>query len=70
MSAPVFPFISADRTEAAEACGVGVTTIDEAVRSGELIVHYVGTKPIFRAADLDEWVRSLPTERPERGRAA
>lgn len=66
MSAPVYPFIAADRTRAAEACSVGVTTLDEAVKADELIAHYVGNKPIFRAADLDEWVRSLPTEKPVR----
>jgi excisionase family DNA binding protein len=61
-----FPFIAADRVRAAEACGVGTTTIDEAVRDDELIAHYVGTKPVFRAADLDEWIRSLPTEKAGR----
>lgn len=66
MIPPAYPFIAADRTKAAEACSVGVTTLDEAVKASELIAHYVGNKPIFRAADLDEWVRSLPTERPER----
>lgn len=64
MSAPAFPFIAAERTKAAEACGVGTTTLDAAVANDDLIAHYIGKKPVFRAADLDEWIRSLPTERP------
>lgn len=68
MTAHGYPFISADRATSAAACGVGETTLDKAVKEGELIPHYVGNKPVFRAVDLDEWVRSLPTER--RGSAA
>ncbi|WP_435741451.1 hypothetical protein [Nocardioides sp. SYSU DS0663] len=67
MTGPSFPFIAADRTRAAEACGLGVTTLDAAVKSSELTAHYVGDKPIFRAVDLDEWIRSLPTGSSARG---
>jgi hypothetical protein len=51
---------------AVEATGVGRTSLDAAIARGDLIAHYVGTKPVVRAADLDEWIQSLPTERPQR----
>lgn len=49
---------------AVEASGIGETTLREALRAGDLIAHYVGVKPVILAADLAEWIASLPTERP------
>lgn len=51
---------------ASRATGIGVTNIKAAAANNELICHWVGSKRIFRAADLDEWVQSLPTEKPAR----
>lgn len=48
---------------AAEASGIGRTTLERARDAGDLICHYVGRKPVIRAVDLDEWVQSLPTEK-------
>lgn len=45
------------------ATGIGETTIKAAIRDNELIAHYVGNKLVIRAADLDEWIQALPTER-------
>lgn len=61
--------VSYDTTGAVEATGLSKTTIQEAVAKGELIAHYSGRKPIFRAVDLDLWIESLPTERPAYGSA-
>lgn len=64
-----FPFVAADLERAAEASGVSKTTIREALADGALVAHYVGgraSKPVIRAADLDEWIESLPTERGRR----
>ena len=58
--------VSYDLRGAAEAAGCGITSIKEAVESGDLTAHYRGTKPLIRAVDLDEWVASLPTSRPSR----
>lgn len=63
MTARAFPFISTDFDGAVEYTRLSETTIRAAMNSGELTPHYVGRKPVFRAEDLDEWVRSLPTER-------
>lgn len=52
---------------AAAASGISEATLTKAIADGELIAHYVGVKGgkrIIRAADLDEYVLSLPTERP------
>ncbi|WP_235738951.1 hypothetical protein [Nocardioides alcanivorans] len=51
---------------AIEATGIGETKIKEAIANSDLIAHYNGTKLVIRAADLDEWIRSLPTENPRR----
>lgn len=55
--------VSYDLDGSVEATGLSKTTIRAAVDNGDLIAHYVGRKPVFRAVDLDEWIRSLPTER-------
>lgn len=48
---------------AVAASGIGETSIKKAIANGDLIAHYVGTKLVIRAVDLDEWIESLPTER-------
>lgn len=58
-----FKFVACDLAGAVEATGLSETTIRAAVEAKELVAHYQGRKPVFRAADLDEWIRSLPTER-------
>jgi len=63
MNTPAYPFIAADKATSAKAVGLSDRVLDEAVRDNELVVHYWGRKPVFRAVDLDEWIRSLPTER-------
>lgn len=55
--------VSYNMSGAVAATGIGETTIKSAIASGDLIAHYVGVKTVIRAADLDEWIQSLPTER-------
>lgn len=55
--------VSYNMSGAVAATGIGETTIKNAIASGDLIAHYVGVKTVIRAADLDEWIQSLPTER-------
>jgi hypothetical protein len=59
-----YPFISASLEASAKGTGVGVKQIREASDSGDLPVYWAGNKRIYRAADLDEWIQTLPTERP------
>ena len=55
--------VSYNMAGAIAASGIGESTIKAALKSGDLIGHYVGVKLVIRAADLDEWIQSLPTER-------
>jgi hypothetical protein len=48
---------------AVRATGIGETSIKSAIARGDLVAHYVGTKIVLRALDLDDWIQSLPTER-------
>lgn len=66
MSGLALGAVSYNMAGATAATGVGETTITAAIRNGELIAHYVGVKLVLRAADLDEWIQSLPTESPRR----
>lgn len=50
--------------QAVEASGFSVRTLRDAIRAGDLTAHYSGTKPVILAADLHEWIESLPTARP------
>jgi excisionase family DNA binding protein len=63
MSSIELKAVSYDLAGAAKATGLSDTTIRAAVDAKELVAHYQGRKPVFRAVDLDEWIRSLPTER-------
>lgn len=63
MTALALAAVSYNMAGAITASGIGETTIKRAIADGDLIAHYVGTKTIIRAADLDEWIASLPTER-------
>jgi hypothetical protein len=56
--------VSYNMAGAVAATGIGETRIKEAHARGDLIGHYNGRALIFRAVDLDEWIQSLPTERP------
>lgn len=55
--------VSYDLTGAVAASGISDRSIRQAIKDGELIAHYLGSKPLIRAVDLDEWVQSLPTEK-------
>lgn len=61
-----YSFIACSVRDAADRVGVSETTLTKAIDAGYLIAHRAGDKGgkrIIRAVDLDEWVRSLPTER-------
>lgn len=60
----VYDFVAAEIKVAAEKVGLSVPVLREAQDAGDLIAHYWGRKPVYRAVDLDAWVESLPTEKP------
>ena len=55
--------VSYNMAGAVAASGIGETAIKAAIAADELVAHYNGNKIIIRAADLDDWIQSLPTER-------
>jgi hypothetical protein len=63
MSGLALAAVSYNMAGAIAATGIGETTIKTAIANGDLIAHYVGVKLVIRAADLDEWIQALPTER-------
>lgn len=48
--------------EAAQATGYSVTTFRTAIRRHDLLARYANSKPIILADELQDWLRSLPTE--------
>lgn len=48
---------------AVAASGISETTIRTAIKAGDLIVHWLGSKPVIRSIDLDEWIQTFPTEK-------
>ena len=59
-----FPFVAAELKRAAEHAGCSVRSLQVAIEACDLTAHYLGTKPLIRAVDLDAWIESLPTVRP------
>lgn len=49
--------------EAAVATSISEDKIRAACERLDLASYFVGVKRIIRAADLDEWIQTLPTER-------
>lgn len=48
---------------AVEATGFSADTLQKAVKMGELVASYWGTKPVFEEEELVRWVKSLPNEK-------
>jgi len=55
--------VSFDLPGAAVATGLSEYTLREAIRKGDLIVNYYGTKPLILRDELQRFVADLPTER-------
>lgn len=54
--------VSYNLAGAVAASGISDKTIRQAIKDGNLVAHYVGTKPVIYALDLADWIQSLPTE--------
>jgi len=48
--------------EAAAATGYSASTIRTAIRRNNLLARYANTKPVILIDELQDWLRSLPTE--------
>ena len=59
MSTPVW----VSRKQIADVFGISTQTVLNAINAGAAItVKYVGRKPLYRVADIDRWIESLPDE--------
>jgi excisionase family DNA binding protein len=47
--------------EAGEAAGVGRSFVFEEIRAGRLVAKKAGRRTLIAAADLMDWLKSLPT---------
>lgn len=50
--------------EAAESVSYSIDTIRRAIERHELVLSYANSKPVIRVAELERWLRSLPSEKP------
>lgn len=66
MNEPTARVVAYDLKGAAEATGLCEKTLRLAVKRGDLIANYLGSKPLFRPVELDRWIESLPTEATKR----
>lgn len=48
------------------ASDLSVDSIQKAIKRGDLVANYFGTKPIIARDEARRWIESLPTEKPER----
>lgn len=66
---PPIPTLALRINDAAAACGVGRDEMYAAFKRGDLVFCYPTSRPVIEVRELDRWLKSLPTERPKRGRA-
>lgn len=50
----------------AAATDLSVDSIQKAIRAGDLVANYFGSKPLVTRDEARRWLDSLPNERPER----
>ncbi|WP_420111646.1 hypothetical protein [Pseudactinotalea sp.] len=48
------------------AVDLSVDSIQKAIKNGDLVANYYGTKPLITRDEARRWIDSLPTEKPER----
>ena len=52
--------------EAAAASGYSTDSIRRAIRNSDITARYANSKPVILAEELADWLRSLPTEAPNK----
>lgn len=50
----------------AAATDLSVDSINKAIKNGDLVAKYFGTKPLIGREEAQRWFASLPDEKPER----
>lgn len=70
MSDTVINPVAAPIGEAAKLAGVSRDTIQRAVNSGELPMHFPTARGLILIEDLRAWIKAAPTANPRRVRRA
>lgn len=60
---PNKPVIAYTVEEFAQAAGLGVTTVRELIKKGELIASYVGRKPLISVTEGQRFIAARPAEK-------
>ncbi|WP_404474769.1 hypothetical protein [Microbacterium aerolatum] len=50
----------------AEATDLSVDSIQKAIKRGDLVANYFGSKPLITRDEARRWLEALPTEKPEK----
>lgn len=54
------------KAELAVATGLSIDSVSDAMKRGDLVARYFGTKPIIPVKEAQRWVDSMPEEKPAR----
>lgn len=52
--------------ELADSIGRSAAFVNDHIKDGNLIASYPGVQPIILTEEAQRWLKSLPTEKPER----
>lgn len=50
----------------AAATDLSVDSISKAIKKGDLVANYFGSKPLVTRGEARRWLNDLPNEKPER----
>ena len=62
MTADTGQRIAVSRAQAADMVGLSTRSLARAVRSGELVEHFVSARPVILVDDLRAWISGAPTK--------
>lgn len=54
----------------AAATDLSVDSINKAIKDGDLVARYFGTKPLIGRDEAQRWFESLPDEKPSKSTAS
>jgi hypothetical protein len=63
---PQPPLRAMSKRQCATAANLGISSIEEAIRSGDLAASKVGTRTIVLTDDFERWLASRPRVKPQR----
>lgn len=58
------PQLAYSLEQAAEACGISLSSLKRFIAAGDLTPRWVNTKPVLQAPELAAWLDSLPVDKP------